>query len=197
MGLHATQQVDLRSGDTVAIFGGGPIGLTIAQAALATNASPVFFSEPRSKRREMTLATGVDVVLDPGETDPIERIIAETDDGVDIAFEVAGLEQTMNQVIRCTRAGGTTTIVSLFEDNSEFLPTDLVVRERTVVRTAAFHGGPRSEEEFSITARGFAEETLEPERLVTSRIALNDIVDAGFERLLNDKSDEIRILVKS
>lgn len=196
VGLHAVHQADLDSGDSVAVFGGGPIGVTVAQAAAAANAGPLYLSEPRPKRREIAAASGVDAVLDPTATDPVERIASETDGGVDVAFEVAGLERTVNQAIRTTRAGGTVTVVSLFEDEVEFFPTDLVTRERTVVGTAAFEGGPLSEREFGVTARGFADGTLEPERLVTSRIDLDDIVDGGFERLLDDGSDEMKILVE-
>ena len=196
VGLHAIRRADLDSGDSVAVFGGGPIGLTVAQAAAAANAGPVFLSEPRRTRREIAAAAGADTVVDPAATDPVERIVAETDGGVDVAFEVAGLEQTVNQAIRCTRAGGTTTVVSLFERGVEFFPTDVVTRERVVVGTAAFQGGPLAEREFGVTARGFANGTLDPERLVTSRVDLDDIVESGFERLLDDESDEVKILVE-
>ena len=196
VGLHAIHQADLDSGDSVAVFGGGPIGVTVAQAAAAANAGPLYLSEPRPKRREIAAASGVDTVIDPTATDPVERIVSETDGGVDVAFEVAGLGRTVNQSIRSTRAGGTVTVVSLFEDEVEFLPTDLVTRERTVVGTAAFEGGPLSAREFGVTARGFADGTLDPERLVTSRIDLDDVVEGGFERLLDDESDEMKILVR-
>lgn len=177
------------------MFGGGPIGLTIVQAAAAANAGPLFLSEPQPARREIATAAGADIVIDPMTSDPVERIKNATDGGVDIAFEVAGTEQTVNQSIRSTRADGTITIVSLFEHNVEFFPTDLVTRERTVVGTAAFQGGPLADREFGMTASGFADGTLDPELLVTSRIDLDDIVESGFERLLNE-NDQMKILVR-
>ena len=196
VGLHAIHRAGLESGDSVAVFGGGPIGLAVVQAATAANADSVFLSEPRPKRREIAETVGVDAVVDPMEADPVDHIVTETGGGADAAFEAAGLEQTVNQSIECTRAGGTTTVVSLFEDGVEFFPTDLVTRERTIVGTAAFHGGPRSAEEIGVTARGFADGTLDPELLVTSRIDLDDIVGAGFERLLDDGNDEMKVLVR-
>lgn len=196
VGLHAGHQADLNSGDSVAVFGGGPIGMAVAQAAAAANAGPLYLSEPRPKRREIAAESGVDTVIDPTATDPVDRITSEMNSGVDVAFEAAGLEQTVNQSIRCTRAGGTVTVVSLFDEAVEFLPTDLVTQERTVVGTAAFEGGPLSEREFGVTARGFADGTLDPECLVTSRIDLDNLVERGFNRLLNDKSDEMKILVR-
>lgn len=196
VGLHAIHQADLDSGDSVAIFGGGPIGVTVAQAATAANAGPIYLSEPRSERREIATASGVDTVIDPIKVDPVERILSETNEGVDIAFEVAGLEQTVNQAIQCTHSGGKITVVSLFDEKVEFFPTDLVTQERTVVGTAAFEGGPLSDREFGVTAQGFADRILAPERLVTSYIDLNDIVKDGFEHLLDNESAEMKILVR-
>lgn len=196
VGLHAVRQSGLASGDSVAVFGGGPIGLAVVQMAVAANAGPVFLSEPRPARRELAAAAGADVVMDPTADDPVERITSAVPDGVDVSFEVAGIERTINQGIRTTRAGGTTTIVSLFEENVEVFPTDIVTRERTVVGTAAFQGGPLADREFGVTARGFADRTLDPELLVTSRIDLGDVVESGFERLLDEQSDEMKVLVR-
>ncbi|MCD2201687.1 2,3-butanediol dehydrogenase [Halobacterium sp. KA-4] len=195
VGLHAVHQADLSAGESVVVFGGGPIGNTVAQAARAANAGPVYLSEPQDARREAAERVGVEHVIDPMETDPVEHVRAATG-GVDVAFEVAGIEQTLNQAIDVTRAGGRTTIVSLFEESATVHPTDVVTRERTVNGTAAFHGGPRSQEEAGVTARNFADGTLDPEALVTARIALEDIVEEGFERLLDPDSQEMKVLVQ-
>lgn len=43
----------MRAGDTVAVFGCGPIGLTALRAARAAGAKEVFVSEPNDSRREV------------------------------------------------------------------------------------------------------------------------------------------------
>lgn len=195
VGVHAVEQSGLRPGDAVAVFGSGPIGLTVLQAALAAGAGPVYVSEPQATRRTRAADCGADETIDPSAADPVSTIRDETG-GVDVAFEVAGVEQSLNQALAVTRSGGTTTIVSLFEDSVSIEPTDIVVSERTVVGTAAFEGGPLSDREFGTTVRNFATGEFDPESLVTSRIDLENIVEDGFERLVADGSDDVKILVR-
>lgn len=195
VGVHAVKRSGLRPGDSVAVFGSGPIGLAVLQSVIAAGAGPVFVSEPQAIRRELAAKCGADTTLDPSKTDPVSEIREETD-GVDVAFEVAGIEPTFNQSLAVTRSGGTTTIVSLFEDAISIEPNDIVVAEKAIVGTAAFNGGPLSDQEFGTTIRNMASGVFDPELLVTSRIRLNELVNRGFEELLKDGNDEVKILVE-
>ncbi len=194
VGLHAVNRSAFSSGDSVAVFGAGPIGLTTIQQLRAAGAGELYVSEPRDARRQRAGESGADVLIDPREEDPVERILEETG-GVDAAFEVAGIGQTVEQATDATKAGGDVTIISLFEEEISVFPTPIVTRERTLTGTAAFHGGPRAAEEFSVTIRRFATDALDPELLVTSRIELDEI-DDGFRSLLDEQSDEVKILVR-
>jgi len=194
VGLHAVHRSAFQTGDAVAVFGAGPIGLTIIQQLRAAGAGPIYVSEPRDARRERAADSGGDVLIDPTVDDPIDRIVEETNGGVDVAFEVAGIELTVSQSIESTRAGGDVTVVSLFDEEVSFQPTSVVASERTLTGTAAYQGGPRSAEEFGDVIRKFETGALDPELLVTSRLALEDIED-GFEALLDDDSDEVKVLV--
>jgi (R,R)-butanediol dehydrogenase/meso-butanediol dehydrogenase/diacetyl reductase len=196
VGVHAVEQSGLRSGDAAAVFGSGPIGLTVVQAAIAAGADPVYVSEPQAARRARATECGADVTIDPLETDPVEQINSEVEGGVDVAFEVAGVEQSVNQALTATRSGGTTTIVSIFEESVEINPNDIVMPEQTVVGTAAYTGGPLSGREFGTTIRKFASGAFDPEPFITSRIALEDIVTDGFEALLDEDREEVKILVE-
>jgi len=196
VGVHAVAQSGLGAGDSVAVYGSGPIGLTVIQSALAAGAGPVYVSEPQGTRRALAAECGADEVIDPLETDPVEYITSETNGGVDTVFEVAGVKQTVNQALQTTKSGGTTTIVSLFEEGIEINPNDIVMPEQAVVGTAAYEGGPLSGREFGTTLRNFGTGAFNPEPLVTSRIALNDIVEEGFEALLDEGREEVKILVE-
>jgi len=191
--LHAVNRSAFRTGDDVAVFGAGPIGLMTVQQLRAAGAGDIYVSEPRDARRERAADCGADVALDPAEADPVERIHAATG-GVDVAYELAGVEGTVGQAIDATRAGGDVTVVSLFQDPVAIQPTAIVGRERTVTGTAAFQGGPRAAEEFSVTIRRFATGDLDPESLVTARLGL-DRIDDGFRRLLDDDGD-VKVLVR-
>ncbi|WP_164974818.1 zinc-binding dehydrogenase [Halegenticoccus tardaugens] len=146
--------------------------MTVLQAALAAGAGPLYVSEPRAARRTLAPKCGADEVIDPAEMDPVSNIDSETNGGADVTFEVAGAEQSVAQALASARAGGTATIVSIFEDLIRIDLNNVVMPEQTVVGTAAFEGGPLSRREFGTTIRTFATGAFDPEPLVTSRIIL-------------------------
>jgi len=74
-------------------------------------------------------------------------------------------------------------------------PNTLVLGERTLTGTLAYLGGPRSGEEYGMVIDMLADGVLDPDPLITDRIDLADIVD-GFESLLDDESDQVKIFVK-
>ncbi|WP_181692309.1 2,3-butanediol dehydrogenase [Natronomonas sp. LN261] len=196
VGLHAVRRSGLRAGDTVAVFGSGPIGLSVIQCARAAGAGTILVSEPRQARRERASDCGADDLIDPTSTDAVEYITANTDGGVDVAFEVAGVEASFNDAIESTAPSGRTTVVSIWENEVSTHPNNLVLGERTVTGTLAYLGGPRSEEEYGMVIGMLADGRLDPDPFVTGRIGLDGIVADGFERLIDPESDHVKILVK-
>ncbi|WP_135663502.1 2,3-butanediol dehydrogenase [Halorhabdus rudnickae] len=194
--LHAARVADVSAGDSVAVFGSGPIGLCQIQVLRAAGAGPIIVSEPRDERRARADASGADVLVDPTEQDVLEVIRAETGEGVDIAFDVAGVEATYNQAINSTRPGGRVAEVSIFEESLETQPNDLVIPERSIVGSIGYQAGPRSGEEFGMIIDMLEDGQIDPDQLITDRIDLEDISEDGFEPLLDPESDQVKILVK-
>lgn len=195
VGLHAVRHSPLSAGDSVAVFGSGPIGLCVVQAASAAGAGEILVSEPQQRRREIAERVGADATFDPTETDPLEAIHARTSDGVEVAFEVAGVDISFRQALRSTQHDGHLTVVSVYEDDVTFDPNDLVTAERTVSGTNVYSGGPRSGYEYGMTLSMLDRGELVVDPLVTGRIGLGDIVD-GFESLVDTESDQVKILVE-
>jgi (R,R)-butanediol dehydrogenase/meso-butanediol dehydrogenase/diacetyl reductase len=194
--LHAVRRSGLSAGDTVAVFGAGPIGLGVLQAALASGAKEAYVSEPRQARRDVAERLGATETIDPTETDPVRRISAATDGGTDTSFEVAGVEETLTQAIRATRKAGTAVVVSVYEEPATLHPNYVMMAERDIVGSYGYQGGPLSGRgEFATTVQMIDDGRLEVEPMVTSRIQLEDIVAKGFERLRDPASEQTKILV--
>ncbi|MDA8392992.1 MAG: glutathione-independent formaldehyde dehydrogenase [Actinomycetota bacterium] len=74
-GLHATKQAHVRAGDTVAIFGAGPVGLLTALSASLRGASEIYVVDSVQSRldkvKEIEGATPVNF----SDGDPVEQII--------------------------------------------------------------------------------------------------------------------------
>ena len=192
---HGLLESPLRPGHSAVIVGMGPIGLGMVQLAKAAGASPVIASGHRESRRRLAAECGADIVVDPRETDLAERVAEETEGGADVSFEVAGNESALVDAITSTKASGHTTVLGVFKGSVEIDPMEFVNHERTINGSAAYETGPRAAEEFGAVYEMLATGELDAELLVTSRIALDDIVD-GFEALADSESGEVKVLVE-
>ncbi|MDJ1434411.1 zinc-binding dehydrogenase [Halostagnicola sp. A-GB9-2] len=195
VGLHAVRESPLGIGDSAMVVGAGPIGLGVIQFAKSTGAGPIYVSEPQESRQEVAREFGADVVIDPTEEDPIERVREETGTGVDVAFEAVGHQATLNQAIESTRANGHTTVIGVFSDDVEISPQSLVSSQRSISGSTSHQLGPRVTKEYNAVLRQLETGELDADKYVTSRIGLEDVVDEGFETLLSEDNEERKILV--
>ncbi len=112
--VHACQITDLR-GKTVAILGCGTIGLFAVLVARGLGAAKIVGIEVKPHHAEMAKRLGADLVLTPDISDPtsadpglVEQVADLTKGvGVDVALEMAGFNNSLNNAIRITRRGGT------------------------------------------------------------------------------------------
>ena len=186
--LHAVRQSGLRAGDTAAVFGAGPIGLMVIEALKAAGAATIYAVEISSSRRAKAEELGA-VVLNPEREDVVAGVATSSGGGVDFAFEVTGIPAVLRQSIHATHPGGNVVVVSIWESEAAIQPNDLVIKERTMQGIIAYrHVYPAV---MALMQRGY----FRAEDLVTQRIGLDDVVEQGFEALLNDKS-QIKILVR-
>ncbi|WP_342746485.1 zinc-binding dehydrogenase [Natrinema ejinorense] len=197
VGLHAVRRSGMQAGDTVAIFGCGPIGLMALDAADAAGAKRIFVSEPNDNRCEVARRLGADAAIDPFAEDAAETIRKATDGGVNAAFEFAGIGPAFNAAVRSTRRGGTITVGSLSDDEITTDLDDIVLNEREVRGTFCYGFPPRSfRSEFDAIIQSLADGTIDTEAFVTDRIPLEDIVEDGYEELIDPETEHIKIPVK-
>lgn len=197
VGLHAVRQSGFQAGDTVGVFGCGPIGLTVVRAAAAAGAKQVFASEPNDTRRAAALELGADVGVDPMEDDAVDVITDATPDGVDVAFEFAGIGPAFNAAVQSTKRDGTITVGSLGDSEITTNLNDIVMTERTIVGTNCYGFPPQSfRTEFDAIIRSLAAGDIDTEPFVTGRIDLENITEDGFEALLDSETDHVKILVE-
>ena len=105
--LHAVRRARVRLGDTVAVFGLGPIGLMTAQWLKASGASKIFLFDVLEQKLQVANDLGFDLVFDSREVNPVELINASTDGhGVHVAIEGAGVPPTMLAALEATRRSG-------------------------------------------------------------------------------------------
>jgi len=103
--LHSLSFAKIQPGETAVVFGTGPIGLMTIAALKLAGAGRVWAVEPIPHRREMARAIGADVVLD--RENAARTVLNDTANrGVDVAFDCAAGEDTLNQCIECLAKAG-------------------------------------------------------------------------------------------
>ncbi len=80
------------AGSSLAIFGGGPVGLAAVMGAVVQQCAQIILVEPVAARRAIARDLGATHVIDPAAGDVGAAIRAILPDGVDFAFETSGLE---------------------------------------------------------------------------------------------------------
>lgn len=188
--LQAIRESNMQFGDSVVIFGAGPIGLATILAARAAGAKDIFVFDISQKRLEKAKEIGATFILNTSEADPNEFIRQYYPYGVDRTFEVAGVKQTFEQSIQVTQPRGVVTIVSIFEKAIEFNPMALTASGVKIASSLAYE-----DDIFELTVKMIENGQIDPSPLITEYIQLENIVEQGFEKLENDKS-QAKILVK-
>lgn len=110
--LYAATRKSVFLGESVAILGGGALGLSGVQYAKLRGASTIIVTEPSEYKRELALKFGATHVIDPTQ----QNVVAEIDritngQGTDTVLECAGVEETIQQSMYAVKRGGIIIIV--------------------------------------------------------------------------------------
>ncbi|PIU23001.1 MAG: alcohol dehydrogenase, partial [Chloroflexi bacterium CG08_land_8_20_14_0_20_45_12] len=107
IGLYTVNLIRVSPGDSVAIFGCGPIGLSILFFAKLAGAASIFATDLIPERRAYAKHIGADYVFDPKKKNPVKEILSLTKGrGVHSAFEAAGQKETLVQAIDSASLAG-------------------------------------------------------------------------------------------
>jgi L-iditol 2-dehydrogenase len=105
--MHSMKFAAIQPGETVAVFGAGPIGLLTIACLKVAGAGRIWAIEPVAHRRELARHMGAHATIDPSQVDDARQILADTANrGVDCAIDCAAKEDTTNAAIRASRNAG-------------------------------------------------------------------------------------------
>ena len=178
-------------GPNCLVLGGGPIGLAVCQVLQARGANKVIMSEVSAKRQAFARQLGASNVMDPRQFDIIAASQQLCDGaGPDIVFDCAGVPQSLETACKAVRARGSIVNVAIWENKVPFDPNWLVFRE---ARYSAVLGYQRKDYEGVIQA--LADGRLKPEKMITARIGLENLVEEGYGALQGEKEKHVKVLI--
>ncbi len=112
VGLHAVRRGEVKLGDSIAILGGGCIGMMTLLAAKAHGAARIIVTDVANSHLDKALELGATDVINSKDSDPVEMINQLTGGiGVDVVFETAGIPATAAQTSYIVKWGGTIVMV--------------------------------------------------------------------------------------
>lgn len=169
--LHAMDKAAIRPGDSVAILGGGVIGLLMVQLARLSGAGRIVLFTRQISRREAAMRIGATHAFEPGADQAVEAVLSASEGGVDVTIECAGVPETLQSGLRMTRRGGTFVLFGVTPAGLEVpvLPFDLLVRE--IDLRAAYLNPFTHRQAADLIAAG----VLELDSLVTRTISLDAV----------------------
>lgn len=179
-------------GTTALVVGAGPIGLGLLLCLKAVGVEQVIVSEPGESRAALAKSLGADVV-DPRSTDVAAYAIEATGGkGVDVAFDASGFdEHTLPTAFAALCIAGTVAVVARFHGIVPMDPRDFLFGEKTITGSYSY-----TDQDFREVIEAIDSGRLDPRPLVSSTIALSDVVSGGIEHLLGEgRATEVKILV--
>ncbi|WEV73532.1 2,3-butanediol dehydrogenase [Bifidobacterium sp. ESL0798] len=189
---HAVRRTDPQPGQTAVVGGAGPIGLLIG-TVLKAKGVRVIMSELSNVRKEKALSSGAaDIVVDPSKEDLGKRVHKETDgNGADIAFDAAGSEIVVHQLLSALHPEGRLEIVALHAKPVTLdVLSELILPEKLV---GASIGYAHDHEE---VIKLVHDKHIDLSQFITDRIKVDDIVEKGFKALRNDAEHHVKIIVQ-
>src|SRR3989441_729205 len=181
----------IRPGDSVAVFGAGPVGLLAMQSAQLFGPAHVFAVDRVDYRLALARELGAEPVnLDRG--DPAEQLRALTGSrGPDAVLECVGHETPFTQAIQAVRAGGTVSSVGVYVEPAIGFP----VRE-AFFKDLTLKMGICNARNYIVPLMGLIQAgRLAPTRLSTHTIPLSD-APRGYTIFHRKQDQAIEVMLK-
>ena len=196
-GYQAAEMAGIQRGDTVVIFGAGPIGIMAARCAWLFGAGRVIVFDHLEYRLEFVRQFGPAEAYNFKEVDDVVVFMKKTTDGLgaDVAIDAVGCEASGNVwqtvigrklklqsgsaialhwAINSVKKGGIVSIVGVYGPTGNLIPIGNVVNKGLTLRAnqaSVKRLLPRLIDHVKVGH-------IEPKKLITHRVPLEDVADA-------------------
>lgn len=196
-GYQAAEMAGIRKGDTVVIFGAGPIGIMAARCAWLFGAGRVIVFDYLEYRLDFAREYGPAEVYNFKEIDDVVVFMKKTTDGLgaDVAIDAVGLEASGNTwqtvmgrklmltsgsaialhwAINSVKKGGIVSIVGVYGPTGNLVPIGNVVNKGITLRANQASVKRLLPRLIEHVKNGH----IEPKKLITHKVPLDDVADA-------------------
>jgi threonine dehydrogenase-like Zn-dependent dehydrogenase len=175
--LSGVRAARLQPGDTVVVFGTGPIGLMHVMLARLCGAARVLAADPRADRLEHAAELGATAVIDGARDDVRERVMRATGGrGADAIITACSVAAVQQQAIPLLAPFGRLCLFGGLPAGEPPLPLDTnLIHYRQLVVTGVTGGAPR---DFHAAMRLVASGRVPLDRVVSHRFPIGQMAQA-------------------
>jgi D-xylulose reductase len=193
VGVHVTKQANVKPGDSVVVFGAGPVGLlccAVAKAFGATKVICVDINEERLKFAQEYAASHLFRSQRVSAEENARNMIAECDlgAGADVAIDATGAEPCIQTAVHALRVGGTFVQAGMGKDEITWPIAAMCSKELTVKGSFRYSGG-----DYKLAIQLIESGMVDVKPLITGSVAF-DQAEIAFERVR--KSEGIKTLIR-
>ncbi len=174
IGLYAVGLARPFPGDTVGVFGCGPIGASVIICSILAGAGRVIAVEKIGARLDFARSIGADHLINPDEISPAKEIMRLTDgEGADIIYEAAGDPGALINCVESASLSGRVVVAGIPEEDFWMVPSHSSRKKELIlqnVRRSAF----TPKKIISLMGRG----KISAKSMVTHRFELEELGEA-------------------
>jgi threonine dehydrogenase-like Zn-dependent dehydrogenase len=207
VGLHAVEKARLEKADVPLVVGCGPVGLAVIAALKIRGAAPIVAADFSPRRRELAVAMGADLVVDPAarspykswsevatwpnpeEAPPLPPWMPGPPLRPQVVFECVGIPGVIDQILGSAQPAARIVVVGVCMERDAFEPMFGINKELNVQFVLAYTPG-----EFAETLEHIAEGRIRVDPLVTGKVGVEGVAGA-FEELASPER-HAKILVE-
>jgi len=193
-GFSGAESGNVKIGDIVVVFALGPIGLCAVAGAKLMGASVIIGVDTLPERMAVARKLGADHVIDFKKDNPVEKIMAITNQrGVDVAIEALGTQGTFESALQVLRPGGTLSSLGVYSRDLRIPLGPFVsgLGDLKIVTTLCPGGKERMRRLLSIVGSGRAD--LRP--LVTHHFSL-DRIEEAYDMFAHQRDGVLKVAIK-
>jgi len=113
IGVYAVRQGRVGKGTDIGILGAGPIGLCVMVAAQDKEAGGIFVTDKIDARVDLAKQAGAAWAGNPDRDDVVQEILDRQPAGLDVVFECAGEQETIDHAVKLLKPGGTLMLIGI------------------------------------------------------------------------------------
>lgn len=211
-GWTAVDWGEIKGGETVAIFGSGPVGLMAQKAAWLRGAARVIAIDPLDYRLEKAALANRVETINSEELDPVEAIREMTGGrGADVCIDAVGMEasrsfgeklkatlnlekgtaKVMENCIKAVRRGGIVSVVGVYGSPYDNFPVHRIFDKGITMRFGQAPVQKYIDELFSLVQSG----KVVLDDIITHRLPLSE-ASFAYDIFKHKKEDCVKVVLK-